>query len=115
MVVGGSSAWSSVRIPAGRKLYTSTYDIEAYFYRCGVPSDLGRFFSLRGVPRGLAEDLGADVAGLRGKQLFRFLTVVPMGFSWSMWIAQRVHVHLSLRASLLPASQHLARASLSMD
>ena len=51
MVMGGSSAWSNVQIPTDATLFTAQYDVEAYFYRIGIPSGLGRLFCLPEVPR----------------------------------------------------------------
>ena len=50
MQVGGTGSWSTLRIPEGSELYTAQYDVEAYFYRLGIPPEIGRYFALKEVP-----------------------------------------------------------------
>ncbi len=97
MPMGGSSAWSSISVPDSSDLYNAQYDVEAYFYRCGLPSDWWPYFCLPRVRRDFAEALGYDTSGLRGEYIYPCLRVLPMGFSWAMFFAQRVHVHTCIR------------------
>ena len=55
-------------------------------------------------------DLGLDLSvGYEGvTEVFPSLTVVPMGWSWAMWIAQRIHQHQACLALDFPPSQVLA-------
>ena len=48
--LGSGSAWADIVIEPGNDLYISQSDIKDYFYRCGVPEGLSRFFCLPSVP-----------------------------------------------------------------
>ena len=66
-------------------------DIKDFFYRLGVPPSLSDYFSL---PRISATSLGlGDLEGRSlgsGEYIIPCLTVLPMGWNWSMVLAQAV-------------------------
>ena len=82
------------------------FDAEAYFYRCGIPTTMGKYFCLPKVRKSFIQSLGVDVSQLAGDFVHPHLTVLPMGFSWAMYLAQRVDVHISLLATQLPSTPH---------
>eukprot|EP00974_Lingulodinium_polyedra_P126356 11197997-Lingulodinium_polyedra.AAC.1 len=55
--MGGTVAWGRARIPEGERLYVASADAECYFFRCGIPPELGRFFWLPPVAPGLVRRL----------------------------------------------------------
>ena len=105
MQVGGTSCWSTLRIPEDKELWTAQHDVEAYFYRLGIPPEIGRFFALKEVPPWVAFKFAVprdEAPG--GGAWFPYFRVVPMGWSWAMWIAQRVHVQAHVLAGFPPAA-----------
>ena len=122
MPIGGSASWSALRSDRGRPFYTAQFDIRSYFFRIGIPLELGEYFSFRQVPSSFVRDLvGSGYNALLGHQScvppsqldvrntklddvawFPFMKVLPMGFSWAMWFAQRLHVQLSIESSGVP-------------
>ena len=106
MPIGGGSAWASIRIPTKADLHVGQYYVQSYFYRCGIDSSLGYYFGLPAVSFGLLERLGVDTSTFTSAPR-PYLEVLPMGFSWSMWLAQRLHVQVCLDASGLDSSRVL--------
>ena len=105
MPIGGAAAWSSIRLPPGAPLYCAQYDVQAFFYRCGITADLGRFFCLPSISHELARRLWPGQVFQEDLPVYPCMSVLPMGFSWSFWLGQRAHVHLSLEASGLSGAQ----------
>ncbi|CAE8609395.1 unnamed protein product, partial [Polarella glacialis] len=109
--LGSGASWARLEIPAGEVLYTAQSDIKDYFYSLTLPAGLSEFFCLPGIPVellrlwGVPEDKGG-FAGVDGV-CFPCLTVVPMGWSWAMWLAQRAHQHQALVGSGLSVSRLL--------
>ena len=103
--MGGASAWSSINLGSSQTLHTSMFDVQAYFYRIGIPVELARFFGLPAVSTAFVASLGFDTSSVKSAFMHPIVQVVPMGFSWAMWIAQRVHLHISLEATGLSPSR----------
>eukprot|EP00959_Pyramimonas_sp_CCMP1952_P218752 4574479-Pyramimonas_sp.AAC.1 len=89
----------------GQELYAASADIEACFYQCGGIEKLSNYFCLPSVSAdvalelGLAVDIrGQDIAGREG--VHPCLVVLPMGWSWSFWLAQRAHLEMLRRAAV---------------
>ena len=78
-------------------------DIKDYFYSLAMPVKLQPWFCLPALPASVVQawnierlgDISTDLEGWT----FPMVRVVPIGFSWAMWLAQRAHQHLSLEAS----------------
>ena len=106
MESGSSESFASMRAPPGSQLYTASADVEACFYQCGIQEELSRYFCL--PPVSGAEALRAGLthwgdgeaidSSVRG--VSPALAVMPMGFSWAMWLMQGAHIHLIQRAGL---------------
>lgn len=82
-------------------LYAAETDVEHCFYKFRIQESLGRFFALKGVR---AADF--DVAHVNGQPvhpsttIFPCLSVLPMGFTWSLALVQMANewqVELALR------------------
>eukprot|EP00435_Cladocopium_sp_Y103_P029361 s335_g7.t1 len=77
----------------GFGLYFGLSDIKDCFHRLRIPSWLSKYFALKPVP---CEWVGLDGTELEGKRLQRGDTIypmagsLPMGFSWSLYFAQRI-------------------------
>ena len=50
MPIGGSATWATLRVPEGCSLHIGQYDVEAYFYRLGIPVEIGAYLCLDPVP-----------------------------------------------------------------
>ena len=89
-------SWSRLRVPRGKSLYIAQSDIRDYFYSLELPNALRPLFCLPAVPSALLrhwqvpEDRGGDLLGKDG-WVWPMLRVVPMGWNWAMWLAQKVH------------------------
>ena len=92
--------------PAKKNLHVAQYDVQSYFYRCGIDSSLGYYFGLPAVSFGLLERLGVDTSTFTSAPR-PYLKGLPMGFSWSMWLAQRLHVQVCFGAGGLDSSRVL--------
>ena len=98
-------SWSQLQLGSKDKLHVAQSDIKDYFYALGLPEDLQPFFCLPGIPVEMLEHFGVpgqQRVGLEDAEVcFPMLQVVPMGWNWAMWVAQRVHQHQSMIASNL--------------
>lgn len=93
--MGMETCWSQVLLPPGHNLYLAQSNIQDYFYSLELPLSLKSMFCLLGLSVSTIQDWGIDeLANFQGDYeglLFPMLTVVPMGWSWAMWVAQRAH------------------------
>ena len=82
-------------------LYFSSQDVSDCFYKFGIPESLQKMFALRNIR---AKELGTtelDGRPVSGETfLTPFLTVLPMGFSWSLHFTQQAFRELLSRAGL---------------
>ncbi|CAK0797401.1 unnamed protein product, partial [Prorocentrum cordatum] len=72
-------------------VYVATTDVKDCFYRTRVREDLGRYFCLPAVPKYVFD--GLQVAGVPAETppdapVRPYLAVLPMGFTWSLYLAQ---------------------------
>ncbi len=91
MPIGGAACWSRLRIPHDKTLFVAQSDVEAYFFRMGIPEEIGRHFCLPQVPPAVvAASRGVDICETLGHgKWYPYFKVLPMGFSWSFFFAQR--------------------------
>ena len=96
LALSAGYSWSRLRVPKGKKLYIAQSDIRDYFYALEMPHNLRPLFCLPPVPKKLLRewdvpaDRGGDLVGDNG-WVWPMLRVIPMGWSWAMWLAQKVH------------------------
>ena len=78
-----------------RKLFTAQSDIKDYFYSIGMPEYLFPFFCLPPIRPAKLSGRIPELAGLEGSvaDIYPQMKVVPMGWSWAMFFAQRIHQH----------------------
>ena len=93
MPLGGAACWSRLRIPQEKTLFVAQSDVEAYFFRMGIPEEIGRHFCLPPVPPAVvAACRGVDICETLGHgKWFPYFKVLPMGFSWAFYIVQKIH------------------------
>ena len=105
-------SWSRLHIPEGETLFTAQSDIRDYFYSLSLPAELRELFCLPPIPHSLLLEwqvpfeLGGCCAS-SGGWVWPCMRVVPMGWSWAMWIAQRVHTEQVMIATGIGADQIL--------
>ena len=88
-------------VDGGEKVYTAQSDIKDYFYSIGLPEYLYNFFCLPAIRpsllRRLAQQHGLVIDELQGlgdeEPIYPQMKVVPMGWSWAMYFAQRIRQH----------------------
>ena len=101
LALGAGTSWAQVCIPEGSTLYLAQSDIKDYFYSLALPHELQSLFCLPAIAKSAMQDWGLDLdqvdCDAEGWR-FPMLRVVPMGWSWAMWVAQRVHTHLCMEA-----------------
>ena len=114
MSLAAGYSWSELRLPRGEQLYVAQSDIKNYFYCLEMPTELRRLFSMPGIPSDLlrrwnvpSKFLTGGLTLQNGGRVHPCLRVVPMGWSWAMWIAQRIHQEQCMIASGLTADRLL--------
>ena len=111
LALAAGSSWSQVVVPKDEILYCAQSDIKDYFYSLALPLKLRSLFCLPPVDFDLMQEWGV-ASHLRACNsvdgwIWPRLRVIPMGWSWAMWISQRVHSHLCLQATGLDHSRFL--------
>ena len=96
LALGTGSSWARIHIPKNKQLFVAQSDLKDYFYTLQLPESLRQLFSLPPVPSYLLRQwgIGAEHGGqlhYEGGWAHPMLRVVPMGWSWAMWLTQRVH------------------------
>ena len=97
-------SWARVGVGEGDDLFVSQEDVKDFFYRLGIGQDLGEFFSLPPIdPRMLQDELGylpVEAAKLLDEgfhEIYPYMCVLPMGFSWAFHLAHEAHAELGRR------------------
>lgn len=105
LAMAAGSAWSRVQLQENDTLYVAQSDIKDYFYSLALPDSLRPLFCLPPIPFALLDDWQVP-STLRSATaadgwIRPRLRVVPMGWSWAMWLSQRVHTHICLESTKL--------------
>ena len=85
--------FAQLEIPDGEQLYVAQSDVRDYFYSIGLPPGLRGYFALPPVAVHMLPPGLVDPSQVEGGMTRPRMKVVPMGWSWAMWIAQRIHQH----------------------
>ena len=92
-----------------QEVFVAQPDIKDYFYSIGLPDYLHPFFSLPPIRSDL---LSGRIPELCGRDpslvIFPQMKVVPMGWSWAMFFAQRIHQHQVMIGAGIPHHRVLA-------
>ena len=94
-----SAAFTHIETLPDQQIYFGGGDIENAFYRIQAPQAVKSFFTLPGIrARYLGKCcLGSDVVDPDSIIVPR-LRVLPMGWSWSLWICQMVHEQMGIES-----------------
>lgn len=91
-VSAAGDALSRIEVQPHERLHFASADLKDAFYHLGLPEPLKPLFGLRAVK---ACDVGVTEVGGKGVQwhetLYPQLRVVPMGFSWALYLCQTMH------------------------
>ena len=98
--LGALSAVTELVLDPSDTLFVSGSDIQDCFYAAKISSEMANFFCL-------LSDISGDEARLvfgdsfqetPGNRISPCITVLPMGFSWSFYLIQKLHEQSALRA-----------------
>ena len=79
-----------LEVPKGTRLHIGKVDIDNFYHRLRMPAAWHRYFALPAIRAG---DIG--LAGYGPEELVHpCLTTLPMGWSHSVYLAQKLHEHL---------------------
>ncbi|CAE7560259.1 UPF1 [Symbiodinium sp. CCMP2592] len=102
--LGSMDSWARVGIGEGDQMFVSQEDVKDFFYRLGIGQDLGEYFSLPPIDAKMLQDelgyLPAEAAKLQDAgctEIFPYMCVLPMGFSWAFHLAHEARAELSRR------------------
>ena len=111
LAMGSGASWAQLSVPKGSSLYVAQSDIKDYFYSLQLPEELRPLFSLPAVPAETLHRWQVPRSSWNGDEqggwVFPMLRVVPMGWSWAMYVAHRAHQHQALIGSGLDVSRVL--------
>jgi hypothetical protein len=88
------------------QLYVAKCDISNYYHQLALPDWLRPFFALPPVRR---DDLGLD--GDADERVWPCCRTLPMGWSWSVFLAQQAHLNILSQSSDFPASASVCRSN----
>ena len=93
-------SFSQIQVGQDDTVFTAQSDIKDYFYSIGLPHELRKYFCLPQVDlRTVAPDHPRCVGTLGPVLIYPAMRVIPMGWNWAMFIAQRVHQHQAMLAA----------------
>ena len=92
-------ALSRIEIDEGSELTIWTADEDA-FYHLALPEDLRGYFTLAPIDGKFLKGACPDLAVLPGHKYYPQLAVVPMGWSWALYICQSLHEQIVRQAQL---------------
>lgn len=84
---------AELTVDPSRPLYVAKVDLDNFYHRLSLPSWLRPFFALPPLP---AREFGENIARRFGPNtlVYPCCTRLPMGWSHSVYLAQRIHEHL---------------------
>ena len=93
-------SFSQLQMKAKDTLYIAQTDIKDYFYSIGLPEELRPYFTFPQVDLRKISPEDPRCIGVEGPVLiYPCMKVVPMGWNWAMYIAQRAHQHQAMLAA----------------
>lgn len=94
---------SKLSIPTGSKLWVAKSDLSDYYYRFRIPTWMHPYFAL--------PPINANELGMTGGTIYPCLTVLAMGWSHSVYLAQSVHEHLLSSITALQPCDRITSSS----
>ena len=86
-----AAALTAIETNPDESVWFAGSDISDRFYRLGVPEGLDEYFSLPGILGSEVEEIARRYRLPMRAKLVPCLKVLPMGWSWSLYFAQKVH------------------------
>eukprot|EP00438_Fugacium_kawagutii_P025119 Skav230792 [mRNA] locus=scaffold312:103074:108500:+ [translate_table: standard] len=105
--LGALSALGEIVLEEGQVLYASGSDIQDCFYAARISDELSSFFCLLpDLSLHEAQSIfGPHFQHSPGSRISPCITVLPMGFSWSFYLIQKLHEQSALRSLQVERSQ----------
>ena len=102
--MGSGSSWGRAQLPTHKNLHVGLSDVVSFFFRLGVDESIGAYFSLPRVPTECVERArGLPVGSLdRTVKYYPYFKALPMGWSWSFYFSQAVHIEMLRRSQVIP-------------
>lgn len=101
--------FSQLEISSEATLFCAQSDIKDYFYSIGLPEYLHSYFCLPPIRPSFLRDQIPELQGMSDHiDIFPQMRVVPMGWNWAMYFAQRIHQHQVMIGANLQVTQILA-------
>ncbi|CAK0903346.1 unnamed protein product [Prorocentrum cordatum] len=83
---------SAIELGADEDIFVGGADLSDAFYHMGLPKPLRKYFTFRPVR---AASVGCTEIGGRAvaahEKVYPRLAVIPMGWSWALWMCQKIH------------------------
>eukprot|EP00974_Lingulodinium_polyedra_P031995 3081051-Lingulodinium_polyedra.AAC.1 len=106
--LSSAAAMSEIEVPADSTLYWATSDLKDAFYSMKIPAWLGEYFCLPPVTVEEAREVGLITGQWTGRdKIWPRLSVLAMGWSWSVYFCQRAHETILLKSGLVSRSQKI--------
>jgi len=106
--MGSGSALANLVVPVGEDMYWATSDLKDAFYGMGIPEWLSAYFALPCLSASEVRSLGGFVGDVpQTTRFYPCLCVLPMGWSWSVYLCQRCHENILLREGLVNSGRKL--------
>ena len=100
MAMPAGYSFSQVQMGPEDQLYVAQSDIRDYFYSIGMPEELRSYFCLPQVDlRLVAPEHPLCLCSVGAVLIYPVMKVVPMGWNWAMYLAQRIHTYQSMLAA----------------
>ena len=99
---------SKLEVPEGETLFVCKSDLDNYYHRLRVPAWMCQYFALPPVSAadvGLTDEYGSHTL------VYPCCTTLPMGWSHSAFLAQKVHEHLIDSCTSLRLEDRITRSS----
>lgn len=95
-----------LRAEPGVPLFVAKCDLSDYYHQLLLPEWLRPFFALPAVPAHVLGDECVRACGEQDVLVYPCCTTVPMGWSHSVWVAQRAHEHvIDTKTAMQPADR----------
>lgn len=102
-------SFGQLEVGGEQEVFVAQSDIKDYFYSIGLPSYLYPFFCLPPIRPQLLQRRIPELRGVEHfDEVYPQMKVVPMGWSWAMFFAQRIHQHQVMIGTGISHEQVLA-------
>jgi len=83
---------AAIELGADEEIFVGGADLSDAFYHMGLPEPLRKYFTFRPVRAGAVgcTKIGGRAVAVHEK-VYPRLAVIPMGWSWALWLCQKIH------------------------